>query len=387
MDSLTTLATLSLHRIGEHGLLLDPSRGRLYALNPCATFIWSQLKEGASPDRAQRALIEHFALPAETAASYVRDVLQQYASLDGADDGATAKVQPVQPTRPAPPVAAAALACCSLLGSHFRLRFDDRRLLEIANPLLRHLGSTNRSGAKDAIDIAITRAGDDVLVVVNQQVIGETDGLDTAAPLLRACLTQIAVTRSAALCAIHAGALYRNGATLLLPGEAGHGKSTLSAGLASCGFEMLCDDTALLMGAPLHVRSLPTGLCVKRGAYPVLEQCYPQLLSLPEWRRPDGQWARYLLPDRDIRWADGDRGAAVRWIVFPRYRPDASTTLAPLARHEALARLLRGVYFLSGKLDERNLQKLVAWIEPIDCYELVLSSLDEATAVLDELCA
>jgi hypothetical protein len=149
----------------------------------------------------------------------------------------------------------------------------------------------------------------------------------------------------------------------------------------------LCDDTALLAGEPLQVRSLRTGICVKRGAYPVIERCYPQLLSSPEWRRPDGQWARYLLPERDLRWADSEVGAGVRWIVYPRYKPDQRTTLAPLAKHEALARLLSGVFFLSGKLDERNLEALVAWIEPIDCYELVLASLTEATAVLGELCA
>jgi hypothetical protein len=60
--------------------------------------------------------------------------------------------------------------------------------------------------------------------------------------------------------------------------------------------------------------------------------------------------------------------------------------LLPLPRHEALARLLRGVYFLSGSLDERNLEKLIAWIERIDCFELPLSSLDAATALLDGLC-
>jgi hypothetical protein len=72
--------------------------------------------------------------------------------------------------------------------------------------------------------------------------------------------------------------------------------------------------------------------------------------------------------------------------VFPRYHPDRGTVLLPLPRHEALAHLLRGVYFLSGSLDERNLEKLIAWIERIDCFELPLSSLDAATALLDGLC-
>jgi hypothetical protein len=110
------------------------------------------------------------------------------------------------------------------------------------------------------------------------------------------------------------------------------------------------------------------------------------LPSLPEWRRPDDRQARYLMPGDDLHWARSDAAVAVRWIVFPRYHPDRGTALLPLPRHEALARLLRGVYFLSGSLDERNLEKLIAWIERIDCFELPLSSLDAATALLDDLC-
>jgi hypothetical protein len=115
----------------------------------------------------------------------------------------------------------------------------------------------------------------------------------------------------------------------------------------------------------------------------VLTRRFRELRLLPEWRRPDGQWARYLRPGRDLAWAGSDATAAVRWIVFPRFRPEGRTTLRPLARHEALARLLRGVFFLSGVLDAANLDKFVAWIASIECFDLQLSSLDRATALLD----
>jgi hypothetical protein len=51
-----------------------------------------------------------------------------------------------------------------------------------------------------------------------------------------------------------------------------------------------------------------------------------------------------------------------------------------------LARLIRGVYFLSGTLDPRNLDTLVDWIEGIECFDLPLSSLDVAAALLGDLC-
>jgi hypothetical protein len=127
------------------------------------------------------------------------------------------------------------------------------------------------------------------------------------------------------------------------------------------------------------------GLCLKPGSSAVLEADYPQLPSLPQWRRPDGKTVRYLMPDDDLAWAAPDAAVAVRWIVFPRYHPDSATALVPLPRHEALARLLRGVYFVSGSLDATNLDRLIAWIERIDCFELPLSSLDEAAALIEGL--
>ena len=266
------------------------------------------------------------------------------------------------------------------------MHYDSARLFEQIHPLLQHRALANGTELTKVTDVVVAQEDDGVTVIADEEMIGSSLTIEDAAVAVRACLTQLATARSGGLCVVHAGALCRNGAALLLPGDAGHGKSTLSAGLAARGFDMLCDDTTLLAGEPPLVRSIPTGLCIKRGAYPVLEPHYPRLASLPEWRRPDGRQARYLMPGRDLPWAGPDAAVGVSWIVFPRYHPDRGTALLPLPRHEALARLLRGVCFLSGSLDERNLEKLIAWIEPIDCFELPLSSLDAATALLDGLC-
>lgn len=380
---MTAFADLSLHVVGDEGLLLDPAHHRLYALNASAAFIWSLLKDGQSPAEASRSLSAHFAVPAGAAAAYVADVLRQYDSPPDLPPDA-----PVTTARRRRPLLSEArvIETYALLGRPFRVQYDNPRLANEIHPLLQHGVVTKDTRLSTVIDVAIAREGNGVIVIADEEEIGFSRTLEDAAVAVRACLTQLAVAASGGLCAIHAGALCRNGAALLLPGEAGDGKSTLSAGLAARGFHMLCDDTTLLAGEPPLVRSLPIGLCIKRGAYPVLEPHYPQLPSLPEWRRPDGKQARYLMPGCDLPWAAPDAAVAVRWIVFPRYHPDRGTTLLPLPRHEALARLLRGVCFLSGSLDRQNLDKLITWIEQIDCFELPLSSLDAATTLIDGLC-
>jgi Coenzyme PQQ synthesis protein D (PqqD) len=389
MTSLSAFADLSLHHIGEESLLLDPANRRLYALNASAAFIWSLLKDGRSPAEVSRTLSEQCAVPADAAVSYVANVLGQYEALrqDGKppDPGTAAMVAAPRAARPGP-IGAGTARTYWLLDSAFRVHYDSARLFEQIHPLLQHRALANGAGPANVTDVVVAHEDDGVTVVADEEMIGSSSTIEGAAVAVRACLTQLATNRSGGLCVVHAGALCCNGAALLLPGDAGHGKSTLSAGLAARGFDMLCDDTTLLAGEPPLVRSIPTGLCIKRGAYPVLAPHYPRLASVPEWRRPDGRQARYLMPGRDLPWAGPDAAVEVRWIVFPRYHPDQGTALLPLPRHEALARLLRGVCFLSGSLDGRNLDKLIAWIEPIDCFELPLSSLDAATALLDGLC-
>lgn len=148
MASLTAMAGLSLHLLGEEGLLLDPARQRLYALNPCATFIWSLLKDGCSPEQTSRSLAETFALPSEAATAYVADVLSQYESLrrdeaagspqapessamtmpaaDAMRHGATR----YSATRYEGPLPGAVLRTYRLLDSVFRLRFASAPLFE-----------------------------------------------------------------------------------------------------------------------------------------------------------------------------------------------------------------------------------------------------------------
>jgi hypothetical protein len=387
MASLSLPAGLSVHLLGDEGLLLDSPHQRLYALNASAAFIWRGLSGGRTPAEIGRQFGDHFAVPRDLAASYVADVLGQYEALRSAGAAADephvaddARRVAIEPGR------GGCTETCTLLGNVFRLRYGDSGLADRIHPLLyfgRPAGATT-DGA--VIEVEVLPAESGVVVVAAGEVIGACDSLEAAAVAVRACLIQLAIRASGGLCAVHAGAVRRNGAALLFPGDAGRGKSTLSAGLAARGFEMLCDDTTLLSGEPLRAHCLPVGLCVKRGAYPVLAADYPRLAVLPEWRRPDGQPARYLVPGEDVPWAGPDESAGVRWIVFPHYDPNVRTSLRPLRRHQALARLIRGIYFLSGTLDVRNLDTLVGWIEGIDCFDLPLTSLDVAAALLGDLC-
>jgi hypothetical protein len=371
----------TLHFVDGRGLLLDAAARRLYLLNNSATLILSLLDEGQSSAAICRLLTDQYAVAPDAAARLVADVLRQLESAKG-DSARGPAAAPPAPAFRRTQGHVAETRHYGLHRSIFRVDYGSLTLCEAVHPLLEALAIP----AAPALPVAIEAAGRAVSIVADGREIGFAPTVDAAAVAVRASLTQLAVERSGGLCAVHAGALAANGGALLLPGHAGHGKSTLSAGLAADGFDMLSDDTTLLVGQPPRVASLPTGLCVKRGAYDVLAPLFPRLAGLPEWPRPDGLVAKYLMPDLDLAWAAPEQLVPARWLVFPHYDAGHATRLLPLPRLEALERLLPGVYFLSGTLDAANLDALIRWIEEIDCYELPLSSLDEAVALLRGLC-
>jgi len=75
----------------------------------------------------------------------------------------------------------------------------------------------------------------------------------------------------------------------------------------------------------------------------------------------------------------------VRWIVFPRYTERAGTELQPLTRPAALRRLLDESFVPLEQLDRGKVESRVQWMRTVECFELPLSSLDEAVPILREL--
>jgi hypothetical protein len=125
---------------------------------------------------------------------------------------------------------------------------------------------------------------------------------------------------------------------MLLPASSSNGKTLLTARLLSLGCEY-CSDEAVLLRRDGTVRPIPTALSVKTGGAEALSAHFPGSLELPEHDREDGVAVRYLSPPPASLPALG-RAARPELLVFPRFVPNAPTTLRPLSSADALARLL-----------------------------------------------
>jgi hypothetical protein len=205
--------------------------------------------------------------------------------------------------------------------------------------------------------------------------------------MTKACLVYKALERCGDFCAVHAGAVLPPGgdSCVLLPGASGSGKSTLVAGLAGAGFDVFSDDTTVLSDHSLWVRPLPCSIALKSGSWSVLAAVFPALDDVPVHCRPDGKRVRYL-PAHLVSMPPPGKRRPVGWVVFPRYAPEARTTMTKLESLNAFRRLLPALLPLRGRLTAAEVGQLIGWIGDSPCYEMPSSNLKEAMALIDRLC-
>jgi len=268
-----------------------------------------------------------------------------------------------------------------LLETQFCLRLPSRAQDARVHAALAHLETSVPAAVDVALDLL--EADGDHLLCEDLLPVGHCAALDQVAPLVKARVRQTAINRRRYFMALHAGVVAHGERCLLLPGEPGRGKTTLTAALSRDGFRYFSDEFALLEEKTLAVRPVPLGLTIKPGAIGPLTPYYPEIERLPEHMREDGQLVRYLNPPGDA--AGWGRSAPVGWIVFPAYAPDAVTALRPVSRPETLRRLLRECLVLPDRLDRAGVESLVRWMRGVSCHELPMSGLGDAVRLLKEL--
>jgi hypothetical protein len=203
-------------------------------------------------------------------------------------------------------------------------------------------------------------------------------------PVLKLLLRTLAVSRRSYFMEVHAGVVLVADAVVLLPGSAGRGKTTLTAGLLRRGARYFSDEIALLESDSLDVRPVPVSMTIKPGSIPPLQQLYPGLGDLDEHLREDRQPVRYLAPPPEARCPADQPPRPARWVVFPRYEEGGDTLLSPVSPARGLQRLLDESLVLPELLDRHKVERLVEWARQLSFVDLRMSSLEAGVqAVLD----
>ena len=183
---------------------------------------------------------------------------------------------------------------------------------------------------------------------------------------------------------LHAGAVARNGAGIILPGASGSGKSSLTLALLNQGYRYLSDELGVVSPSTGGLHAFPKPISIKDISV------FPDLADRDDfWLGPeDGERGReepvwYAHPE-DVR-ADSISGPVpIRYIIFPRYDPAAPPQLQPMSPDEAVRQLIDNSVNFS-QFGKHGLHLLAALVEDAQCFSLTSNDLEETTALINEL--
>ncbi len=181
------------------------------------------------------------------------------------------------------------------------------------------------------------------------------------------------------LISLHAGSVEKNGNVVILPAVAESGKTTLTATLLYHGFHLFSDEVTAL-DYEGYVHPLPFCMNIKEGSWKILSPMYSHLNDRDTHSRFDGQNIRFLPP---VNMHKGRQKAS--HMIFPKYTPNAKTTLRQIGAKEALEKIKEASYQVQENMDRDKFELILTHLVTLPKYTLVYSSSDEAIAIINTL--
>jgi hypothetical protein len=206
-----------------------------------------------------------------------------------------------------------------------------------------------------------------------------------ALPMLEWAINWCTFTRPNQYLLLHAAVVERGATALLISGQPGAGKSTLTAALALRGWRLFSDEVAAIVPGSRHVLPLPRPLSLKNDSIDLIRRFSKEAAigpSTPGTRK--GTVAHMRPPHESV--ARADEPATPRWVVFPRFRAGASTEVRQISRAEALLRL-GGESFNYSLLGTTGFETLADVVDDCLCFELTYGDLHESVTAVEDLTA
>jgi hypothetical protein len=188
------------------------------------------------------------------------------------------------------------------------------------------------------------------------------------------------VSESTRYLLVHDSAAELDGRAIVMPADAGSGKTTLVAGLLRAGLRYLTDEAVAIDCDTLQIEPFPKPLSVDEGSWPILPELAPALgPDLQSYAR--NQWAVDARSVRPDVLAPRSRPA---FVVSPCYRAHAPTRLVALRPAETVALLARHSFNLQ-KHGQPGLEALAAIARRSAGYRLEMGDLDAACRLIVDL--
>lgn len=355
------------HQIGGSVALLSPASGAIVLTNDFGMRVLDGLGQRLTPDQiADRIADTPDEL--EEALQAVQTVLAAWEQVGLLEKDAPAFPNPVAFVPGAscqPRLYGGTGGTAEILIPHEILAEQVETILGHMTPLPDHTPIT-LTAQTDAEGFAIFRNG---------QALSGRISLDAARFVLVREMAEIACGQADVAAVFHAGCVAQGEQALLICGDSGQGKSTLTFGLVAAGCDYLGDDHIPLHQDGQSALSFPTAAGVKPGSW-----------SLPEVTTLQNRHGLTLLSPREgVRYIPLHLASAppvgekrpIRAVIFPHFRPDEPFEMTRISPEQALIQALQAGSRLSFS-HKSNLAPLCNFLNDVPAYSLRYSSSDQS---------
>jgi hypothetical protein len=217
--------------------------------------------------------------------------------------------------------------------------------------------------------------GDGFAVFRDGQALSGRISLDAARFVILREMAEIVCGAQRVAAVFHAGCVSQNGNGLLICGDSGQGKSTLTFGLVAAGCDYMGDDHIPLHRDGRSAMSFPSAAGVKPGSW-----------NLPEIAQLQSRFGLTALSPREgVRYIPLHRTSAIdtgekrpiKAVIFPSFRPDAPFRMERITPEQALIQALQAGSRPSHS-HNRDLAPLCKFLNDVPAYALYYSSSDQS---------
>lgn len=184
---------------------------------------------------------------------------------------------------------------------------------------------------------------------------------------------------------LHAAVVERNGRCVVLPGDPGAGKSTLTAALMLSGWRLLSDELTVIDRDDGMIEPLARPVGLKNESIAVIRAFDSRAVLGAIARDTHKGMVSHLKPSRASVTGLSRKGQAAH-IVFPRWQRDIGLTLSSRAKADAFMHLAHHAFNYSV-LGCLGFDLCADLVDRCDCWDFRYSRLDDALRCFEDLVA
>ncbi|WP_157503083.1 phosphoenolpyruvate carboxykinase (ATP) [Mangrovimonas xylaniphaga] len=179
----------------------------------------------------------------------------------------------------------------------------------------------------------------------------------------------------------HASTLGNGKEAIMLIGDSGNGKSTLSALLMAHGLDIISDDITAMLADNLHVYRNPNAISIKQGAVKILKPFFPDMDDYDEVFINESKGYVKYIPPTNINPKKFD--FPCNKIVLVKYDKNTpNTVLVELDPAKALETLIPESWISP---DPKHAKLFLNWLETVEFYSLTYNNNEEAISKFKSL--